>query len=133
MEKSMMPADYLCHKEHLWVRPLGDNLILVGVSQYAQNSLGEIVYVDCPNPPTEIKQDVSFGVIESVKVVSDLISPISGTVLEFNEQLMADPCCINRDPYGEGWLLKVRLPDDHALSGLMSASDYEKYVSGSDI
>lgn len=128
----MMPADYLCHKEHLWVKPLGEDLVLVGVTHHAQNSLGEIVYVECPNAGTEIKQDVSFGIVESVKIVSDLISPVSGTVLGVNKQLTTDPCCINRDPYGEGWLLKVQLPDGQALSGLMSAADYEKYLSGSD-
>lgn len=127
----MMPADYLCHKEHLWVRPLGEDVVLVGVTHYAQNSLGEVVYVDCPKAGTKIDQGVSFGIVESVKIVSDLISPVSGTVMEVNEQLKADPCCINRDPYGEGWLLKVRLPDSQALNGLMSAADYEKYVSGS--
>lgn len=127
----MMPADYLCHKEHLWARPLGEDMVLVGVTHYAQKSLGEVVYVECPRADTEIKQGVSFGIVESVKIVSDLISPVSGVVTEVNEQLTADPCRINRDPYGEGWLLKIRLPDGRALDGLMSAADYEKYVSGS--
>lgn len=128
----MMPTDYLYHKEHLWAKPLGENVVLVGVTHYAQNNLGEIVYVECPKADTEIRQGVSFGIVESVKIVSDLISPVSGTVLEVNEQLTADPCCINRDPYGEGWLLKVQLPDIGGLDGLMSATDYKKYTSGSD-
>jgi glycine cleavage system H protein len=128
----MMPVDYLCHKEHLWAKPLGGNVVLVGVTHYAQNNLGEVVYVECPKVDAEINQGDSFGIIESVKVVSDLISPVSGTVLEVNELLTADPCCVNRDPYGEGWLLKVQLPDNSGLDGLMSATDYEKYTSGSD-
>lgn len=128
----MTPADYLYHKEHLWAKPLGENVVLVGVTQYAQNNLGEVVYVECPKVGTEIRQAVSFGIVESVKIVSDLISPVSGRVLEVNELLTADPCCINRDPYGEGWLLKVQLQDNSGLEGLMSATDYKEYTSGSN-
>lgn len=126
----MTPADCLYHKEHLWVRLEGENEAWVGVTHYAQNSLGEIVYVECPEVGAEIKQGSSCGVIESVKVVSDLISPLSGRVLAINDLVSADPCCINRDPYLEGWLLKMEISDIGELSELISAVDYAEYVNG---
>lgn len=126
----MTPADCLYHKEHLWVRREGENEAWVGVTHYAQNSLGEIVYVECPEVGAEIKQGSSCGVIESVKVVSDLIAPLSGRVLAINDLVSADPCCINRDPYLEGWLLKMKISDIGELSELISAVDYAEYVNG---
>tara|TARA_R110002049_G_scaffold200695_2_gene371438 strand:+ start:468 stop:833 length:366 start_codon:yes stop_codon:yes gene_type:complete len=118
------------HKEHLWVRRENDSEAWVGVTHYAQNSLGEIVYIDCPNVGAEIIQGSAFGVIESVKVVSDLISPLTGKVLAINEAAQADPSCINRDPYLEGWLLKMEISDSSQLNDLMSAKDYADYVNG---
>ncbi|MHB1085240.1 MAG: glycine cleavage system protein GcvH [Thiobacillus sp.] len=126
----MNPADCLYHKEHLWVRREGENEAWVGVTDYAQNSLGEIVYVECPDVNAEIKQGSSCGVIESVKVVSDLISPLSGRVLAINDAASADPSCINRDPYLEGWLFKMDIADIGELGGLISAVDYADYVNG---
>lgn len=126
----MTPPDCLYHKDHLWIRRAGDDEAVVGVTHYAQESLGEVVYVDCPKIGAEIQQGVSFGIIESVKVVSDLVSPVTGTVLSLNGILSDDPCSINRDPYGEGWLLKIKLANLDELSGLMSANDYERYVTG---
>ena len=128
----MMPADYRCHKDHLWVKPMGGDVVQVGITHYAQDSLGEVVYVDCPSVGAEIEQGVSFGIVESVKVVSDLVSPVSGSVLEVNALLSADPCCLNREPYGEGWLLKVRLADPGQLDALMTGADYERHVAGKD-
>lgn len=127
----MMPDDFLCHKDHLWVKLVEPNTALVGVTHYAQYSLGEVVYVDCPNVATRIEQGDAFGTIESVKIVSDLISPVSGTVLAVNSALSSDPCCVNRDPYGEGWIVKVQLQDESELDELMSGVDYEKKVSSS--
>lgn len=126
----MTPADCMYHKEHLWVRRENDSEAWVGVTHYAQNSLGEIVYIDCPNVGAEIIQGSAFGVIESVKVVSDLISPLTGKVLAINEAAQADPSCINRDPYLEGWLLKMEISDSSQLNDLMSAKDYADYVNG---
>lgn len=126
----MTPIDCLYHKDHLWVRQEGENEAWIGVTHYAQNSLGEVVYIECAEAGTEIKQGVSFGIVESVKVMSDLISPISGTVLSVNDAVLADPCCINRDPYREGWLLKVKIADISELSGLMSAENYEHHLKG---
>lgn len=126
----MTPADCLYHKEHLWVRREGESEAWVGVTHYAQNSLGEIVYVECPDVGTEIKQGSSCGVIESVKVVSDLISPLSGRVVTVNEAVSSDPSCINRDPHSEGWLLKMEIADMGELGELLSAEDYSNYVNG---
>lgn len=126
----MTPSDCLYHKEHLWVRREGENEAWVGVTHYAQNSLGEIVYVECPEVGAEIKQGSSCGIIESVKVVSDLISPLSGRVIAINDLVSTDPCSINRDPYLEGWLLKIEIADTGELSELISAVDYADYVNG---
>jgi glycine cleavage system H protein len=126
----MVSTDCLFHKDHLWIRREGDNEVWVGVTHHAQDSLGEVVYIECAETGTEIKQGISFGIIESVKVMSDLISPVSGTVLSVNELVSGDPCCINRDPYQEGWLLKVKLADASELSSLMSAEDYSQFVKG---
>lgn len=127
----MTPTDCLYHKDHLWVRQEGENEAWIGVTHHAQDSLGEVVYIECAEAGTEIRQGISFGIIESVKVMSDLISPISGSVLSVNDMVSADPCCINRDPYLEGWLLKVKIADISELSGLMSAENYERHVKGS--
>ncbi|BBP04215.1 glycine cleavage system H protein [Sulfuriferula plumbiphila] len=127
----MTPTDRLYHKDHLWVRQEGENEAWIGVTHHAQDSLGEVVYIECAEVGTEIRQGISFGIIESVKVMSDLISPVSGTVLSVNDMVSADPCCINRDPYMEGWLLKVKIADISELSGLMTAENYERHVKGS--
>ena len=127
----MIPTDCLYHKDHLWVRPESENAVLIGVTHHAQESLGEVVYIECAEVGTEIMQGISCGIIESVKVMSDLISPITGTVLSVNSAVSADPCSINRDPYLEGWILKVKIANNTELIGLMSADDYERHVAGS--
>lgn len=126
----MTAMESLFHKDHLWVRRDGDQEVWVGVTHYAQDSLGEVVYLECAETGTEIKQGVSLGIIESVKVMSDLISPVTGTVLTVNALISSDPCCVNRDPYQEGWLLKVKLADAAELDSLMSAEDYSQFVKG---
>lgn len=126
----MTPTDCLYHKDHLWVRREGENEAWIGVTHHAQDNLGEVVYIECAEAGTEIKQGISFGIIESVKVMSDLISPVSGTVLSVNEMASTDPCCVNREPYREGWLLKVRIAEISELDSLMSAENYELYVKG---
>ncbi|MDP1646253.1 MAG: glycine cleavage system protein GcvH [Thiobacillus sp.] len=126
----MTPTDCLYHKDHLWVRRDGENEAWIGVTHHAQDSLGEVVYVECAKTGTEIKQGISFGIIESVKVMSDLVSPISGMVLSVNDMVSTDPCCINRDAYQKGWLLKVRIADVSELGGLMTAENYERHLRG---
>ncbi len=119
------PADLLYSKEHEWVRLDGDTAV-VGITDYAQNSLGDIVYVELPRVGKRIDQFGNVGVVESVKAVSDLFTPIGGEIVEVNGSLDADPAAVNRDPYGEGWLFKVKLKDSNEKNNLLSSNDYEK-------
>ncbi len=104
------PENLLYSKEHEWVKIDGDTAV-IGITDYAQNSLGDIVYVELPRVGKQIDQFGNVGVVESVKAVSDLFTPIGGEIVEVNSSLDADPAAVNRDPYGEGWLFKVKLED----------------------
>jgi glycine cleavage system H protein len=119
------PENLLYSKEHEWVKIDGETAT-VGITDYAQNSLGDIVYVELPRVGKAIEQFGNIGVVESVKAVSDLFTPVGGEVLEINGALEADPAAVNRDPYGAGWLFKVKLKDTGEKSNLLSAQDYEK-------
>jgi glycine cleavage system H protein len=119
------PADLLFSKEHEWVKLDGDSAT-IGVTDYAQNALGDIVYVELPRVGSAIKQFSNVGVIESVKAVSDLFTPISGEVVEVNSALDNDPAAVNRDPYGAGWLLKIKPADPNEAKSLLSSADYAK-------
>jgi glycine cleavage system H protein len=119
------PADLLFSKEHEWVKLDGDSAT-IGVTDYAQNALGDIVYVELPRVGSAIKQFSNVGVIESVKAVSDLFTPMSGEVVEVNSALENDPAAVNRDPYGAGWLLKIKPADPNETKSLLSAADYAK-------
>jgi glycine cleavage system H protein len=121
------PADYKYTKEHEWISVDGANGT-VGITDYAQNSLGDIVFVDLPKVGAELKAGEIFGSVESVKAVSDLYSPVTGTVTEVNEALKDAPEKINADANAT-WMLKVEISDSAALDGLLSAGDYEKFVS----
>jgi glycine cleavage system H protein len=118
------PQDLLFSKEHEWVKLDGDSAT-IGVTDYAQESLGDIVYVELPKVGTEIEQFSNVGVIESVKAVSDLFTPMSGKVVEINETLDADPAAVNRDPYGAGWLFKLKLSDLDEAKSLLELNEYE--------
>jgi glycine cleavage system H protein len=122
------PADLLYSKEHEWLKMDGDTA-LVGITDYAQNSLGDIVYVELPRVGQSIVQYSSIGVVESVKAVSDLYTPIGGEVVEINPALEADPALVNRDAFGDGWLYKVKVTDASERDSLMSATDYEKVIA----
>jgi len=122
------PADLKYDKEHEWVRVEGD-AAYVGISEFAQDQLGEVVYVDLPSVGDELVAGETFGEIESVKSVSELYAPVSGVVLEVNGALNTASETINSDPYGAGWMIKVSLSDPSQLDGLMSAEDYESFVS----
>ena len=122
------PDGLLYSKEHEWVKIDGDTAT-IGITDYAQNSLGDIVYVELPKAGASISQFGNVGVIESVKAVSDLFTPISGEILEVNATLDNDPAAVNKDPYGEGWLLKVRITDAGETANLMNAADYEKIAT----
>jgi glycine cleavage system H protein len=120
----MYPEDLKYSKEHEWVRMNG-NVAEVGVTVFAQESLGDVVYVDLPESGTEIDQFAKFGEIESVKAVSDLFSPVGGKIVEVNPEATERPEVVNEEPYGSGWLIKVELSDAAQLDGLMDAASYE--------
>jgi glycine cleavage system H protein len=119
------PQHLLFSKEHEWVKLDGENAT-IGITDYAQNSLGDIVYVELPKVGATIRQFTNVGVVESVKAVSDLFTPMSGEVIEVNDTLESDPAAVNREPYGAGWLLKVKLSDPAEANKLLKASEYEK-------
>ncbi|MFN2448436.1 MAG: glycine cleavage system protein GcvH [Candidatus Baltobacteraceae bacterium] len=119
------PAELLYSKEHEWVK-LEDGVATVGITDYAQNSLGDIVYVELPKVGAAIAQFGSVGVVESVKAVSDLFTPVGGEVTEINPALENDPALVNREPFESGWLFKVKVSDENQTAGLLSAADYDK-------
>lgn len=120
--------DLLFSREHEWVKVDGESAT-IGITDYAQNALGDIVYVELPKVGTTIEQFSNVGVIESVKAVSDLFTPMSGEVLDVNEGLENDPAAVNRDPYGAGWLLKIRLSKPGEAKSLLSPGEYEKIAT----
>jgi glycine cleavage system H protein len=119
------PDNLLYSKEHEWVK-IDADAATIGITEYAQNSLGDIVYVELPQVGSTVTQFGNVGVVESVKAVSDLFTPISGEVLEVNAALADDPAAVNRDPYGDGWLFKLRVGDASETANLLSSADYEK-------
>ena len=121
------PADFKYTKEHEWIKSDGKTAT-VGITHYAQESLGDIVFVDLPKPGAEITAGKTFGSVESVKAVSDLYAPASGTVTEVNGELATAPEKINKDAHGS-WMVKVTLKNPGELNGLLSAADYEKFVA----
>jgi len=125
---TVYPADLKYDKEHEWVRVEGSEAV-VGISDFAQDQLGEVVYVDLPAVGDELVAGETFGEIESVKSVSELYAPITGTVLEVNDELGNTPETINSDPYAAGWMIKVSVADASQIDGLMSAEDYESFVA----
>jgi glycine cleavage system H protein len=121
------PDELLYHPEHDWARIDGNEAVL-GVTWHAQDALGELVHYEAPDVGATIGKDTSYGEVESVKAVSDLISPLSGEVLEVNQQVVDAPETVNEDPYGQGWLIRVRLSDPSELEQLLSAADYKHVV-----
>ncbi len=119
-----VPQELQYTKTHEWVR-FEDGVATVGITDHAQDELGDVVFVELPETGTELSPGDSFGAVESVKAVSDLYAPIGGEVVEVNESLEDSPEKINEDPYGEGWILKLRISDE---ADLLSASDYEKIL-----
>jgi glycine cleavage system H protein len=121
------PADLRYTREHEWARVDGSRA-RVGITHFAQDQLGDVVFVELPKVGTRVRQMQTFGVVESVKAVSDLFAPLSGEVVEVNQGLVEHPEQVNRDPYGEGWLIVIALADPKELNALLSAADYEKYL-----
>ena len=123
----MDPADLKYTKDHEWVRVEGDKGT-VGITDYAQKQLGDVVYVELPEKGRALKEHETFGTVESVKAVSELFSPVAGEVVEANGALVQSPEKLNTDPYGAAWMIKVRLTDPKAVAGLMDAAAYRAYV-----
>jgi glycine cleavage system H protein len=118
------PDDLLYHSEHDWARVDGDEATF-GITWYAQDALGEVVFFDAPDVGSKVKKDEAYTEVESVKAVSDVFAPLSGEVLAVNEALSEKPETINEDPYGEGWLVRVKLSDPSETESLMDAATYE--------
>lgn len=122
------PTELKYTKEHEWTRAEG-KLVTVGVTDHAQSALGDVVFVDLPKVGRELKAGETFGVVESIKAVSDLYSPIAGKVVEINSALINEPSQVNNDPYGRAWMIKIEAADPGALGALMDAGAYQKYVA----
>ena len=123
----MDPENLRYTKEHEWVRVEGDTGI-VGITSHAQKELGDIVYVDLPKPGTVIQQGKTMGSVESVKAVSDIFTPVSGEILEINGTLAESPEILNQDPYGAGWLVKIKLSEPGEAGKLLTAAEYQAFV-----
>jgi len=123
----MFPDDYYYTKDHEWIKAEGDTAV-VGITDFAQKQLGDVVFVELPEVGTKLDFHQSLGVIESVKAVSDIYSPISGEVVEINQDLENSPEMVNEDPHGKGWIIKIKIKDQADLDKLMSVSEYEKFL-----
>ena len=124
----IVPEENYYTKDHEWAY-VDENMVTVGITQFAQDQLGEIVYVDLPDEGGKVTQNDSFGVVESVKAASDLLSPVSGTVIEVNESLLDEPGKLNDDPMNEGWLVKIEMDTEKELANLIRANEYRKLIS----
>ncbi|WP_316771093.1 glycine cleavage system protein GcvH [Pedobacter frigiditerrae] len=121
------PSELKYTKDHEWVSISG-NEATIGITDFAQRELGDIVYVDINSVGTEVSKEEVFGTIEAVKTVSDLYMPVTGTILAINDELNNGPELVNSDPYGNGWIIKITISDDSELEGLLSADDYKALV-----
>jgi len=122
-----VPEELHYSKDHEWVRVDG-NVATVGITDYAQNSLGDVVYVELPKPGEEFAANESFGSVESVKAVSEVFSPVSGSVTEAHESLSDDPEKVNTDPYGEGWMIRIKMSNPGEVDSLLTAAEYEDFT-----
>jgi glycine cleavage system H protein len=123
-----IPKDLLYTEEHEWIS-VEDNIATIGITDYAQGELGDVVFVELPDVGDTVEQMESFGTIEAVKAVSDLFSPVTGKVAEVNEMLSDSPETVNTDPYGDGWMIKVELSDTSELDSLLDADTYKDKIS----
>ena len=123
----MYPADRRYTKQHEWVRVEGDRAT-IGITDYAQKQLGDVVYLELPEVGRKLEAHASFGTVESVKAVSELFAPVAGEVVEINSALVAKPEAINADPHGQAWMIAVRVADTRGIAELMDAADYQAYV-----
>jgi glycine cleavage system H protein len=124
-----VPEDLHYSKDHEWVRVEGDTAV-VGITDYAQDSLGDVVYVELPKEDEEFAANESFGSVESVKAVSEVFSPVSGAISGVNETLTDEPEKVNQDPYGEGWMIRVKMSNPGEVDSLLTAAEYEDFTKG---
>jgi glycine cleavage system H protein len=122
------PDDLLYHAEHDWARIEGDEAVL-GITWFAQDSLGELVHYEAPETGATVAKDAAYGEIESVKAVSDIVAPLSGEVLDVNQKAVDEPETVNDDPYGDGWLIRIRLSTPGEVEALMSADEYRALIA----
>jgi glycine cleavage system H protein len=127
----MYPTDYLYSREHEWIRVDGD-IVVVGITEFAQEELGEVVFVELPEVGQMFNTGDELGTIESVKAVAEVYTPVAGEVVEVNDAVVDDPELLNDDPHGEGWLVKVRFSSASDLKELMNAEKYEEYVKSGE-
>ena len=126
---SKIPEDLLFTEEHEYVHKTdADDMVEIGITDYAQGELGDVVYVDLPKAGAKFSRMEPFGTIEAVKAVSELYSPVSGEVIEVNDALEGDPSLVNKDPYGAGWMIRVRVTKPSELDGLMGPEDYASHI-----
>jgi glycine cleavage system H protein len=125
----MNPKEYKYTVEHEWICPESKNKGKVGLADYAQSQLGDIVFLDLPAPGTQVKQGKKMGEVESVKAVSDIFAPVGGQVLELNQTVIDEPGLVNKDPYGAGWLVRLELSKPSELDTLMDSEKYDKFVA----
>jgi glycine cleavage system H protein len=126
-----IPSDLFYSEEHEYVKPAGEEgVYFVGITDYAQGELGDVVYVELPNAGDRLSRMDVFGTVEAVKAVSDLYAPITGEIVEVNAALGDNPALVNSDPYGDGWMLKVRLADESEIDQLLGAEEYRKHTGG---
>ena len=126
-----IPADLKYTKDHEWVRVESDDTVVVGITDFAQGELGDIVFVEIETEGESLDREETFGSVEAVKTVSDLFMPVSGEVLEYNEEIESNPEIVNSDPYGKGWMVKIKLSDAAELEDLLSAEAYQDLVGWS--
>lgn len=123
------PSDLKYTKEHEWVKDNGDGTATIGITEFAQGELGDIVFVELEEPGFDFSQDDVFGTVEAVKTVSELFAPVDGEVIELNEELEDNPELVNDDPYGDGWMIKIKLSDASQLDSLLTAYEYDELTS----
>lgn len=127
MSSFNVPEEYYYTKEHEWAQ-VDENVVTVGITDFAQDTLGEVVYVELPEEGQKVTQGEPFGVVESVKAVSDLVAPVSGTVIEVNLSMQDNPGTLNDDPMNDGWLIRIEMDTEKELANLMRAPDYKKLI-----
>ena len=123
-----LPEDFYYSKDHEWAQ-VDENIVTIGITEFAQEQLGEVAYVELPEEGAKVNQGEGFGVVESVKAVSDLYAPVSGTVIEVNSALLEDPSSLNDDPMNDGWLIRIEMDSEKELANLIRVTDYRKLLA----